>query len=316
MGGAAGAASIRAKVEAERRREEEARLAEARAAEAERLAAIPTAIRTGLADVSLGPQGSGAFQQEFRDLDELIQARTDPALALLTGGSEEAVRLSQLAQQAGAEPLEPFFDLQAFEEQQALLGTRGEEAQAAAISGIPLSDFDRELLARQERGLLRQASARGELGSGATILAGQQLAGQQQSNIIQRRLSELEPLVAASRGIASTLSALDESSRGRQAGIQSALGPQIANIRLGAAAPLVQSTLQQGELSGLRRIGEANVRGQTLQQLSGLAGQFSGGFQSTTTPSTPTIIPQQQGFTNPNFSPVGGNFSPVPQVNL
>jgi hypothetical protein len=274
MGGAAGFLSFKQRRDRERRAEEEARLAEAQA-EAVRLSAIPTNISTSLADVSLGPQGSGAFQQDFKSIDELIQARTDPALALLTGGSEEALRLSQLAQQAGASPLEQFLDFQAFEEQQDLLGTRGEEAQAAAIAGIPLSDFDRELQARQQKGFLRQASARGERGSGATLFGGQQLAGQQQSNIIQRRLSELEPLVAASRGISSTLSAGDEASRARQAQLQSALGPQIANIRLGAAAPLVESTLQRGELSGLRKLGQANVSAQRTQQVAGLAGQFA-----------------------------------------
>jgi hypothetical protein len=85
---------------------------------------------------------------------------------------------------------------------------------------------------------------------------------------------------------------------------------------------LVESTLQRGELSGLRKLGQANVSAQRTQQVAGLAGQFAPQIgqlfssQPSTTPSTPMIIPQQQGFTNPNFSPVGGNFSPAPQVNL
>lgn len=264
-------------------------------------------VATGLADVSLGRE-SGLVSREFEDVDSLIQSRTKPAINILRGGTEEALRLSRLAQQEATAPLERFADLSAFEEQQALLGTLGDEKQEAAIGGIPLSEFDKELIARQQKQFVRQASARGERGSGSTILGGQRLAGQQQSKIIERRLAELEPLVAASRGVSSTLSSLDEAARARQAQIQSALGSQIASIRFGTTAPLIQSELQRGELSGLRTLGQANVRGQRTAQLANVAGQFApqiAGLFSSPPPQTVPTATLQTGTTT-NFIPQAG----------
>lgn len=237
-------------------------------------AAAPTTVQTSLADVSLGAP-SGLRGESFADIDALIKSRTKPALQILTAGSEEAERLSRLGQAEAVQPLEQFADLAAFEEQQSLLGTRGEAAQEVAISGIPVSEFDRELQRRQQETLLRRAGVAGERGGGATILAGQQLAGGQQAEVIQRRLAELEPLVATARGVRSTISGIEEAARARQAQLQSSLGPQRANIRFGTTAPVIESTLQRAQLAGLKDIASATQSGQITQQLASLAGQFA-----------------------------------------
>jgi len=229
-------------------------------------------LRAGLPDVNLG--ASPNLSNNFGSIDELVKSRTDPALGLLRGGTDEALRLSELGQQEFA-PLEQFGGLDAFNEQNALLGLSGQEAQEEAIGNLPISAFDRELQQRQSRGQLRRANAAGELGSGATLRAAQQLAGGQQADLIQRRLQQLEPLIAASRGVRSTLSGVDEAARSRQAQLESGLGIQEANIRLGSQAPLIQSNLQNAELSGLQRISSANRRGQTLGQVAGLAGRVA-----------------------------------------
>ena len=224
-----------------------------------------------LPDGSVKAAGPGGIQS----IDDLIRERTPEALGLLQQGSDEALRLTELGRQAATDPLQQFTDLAAFNEQQALLGTSGAQAQEQAIGNIPVSAFDRQLQDRRRRTQLRQANAAGELGSGATILGAQQLAGRQQADIISKRLSELEPLVAVSRGVRSTLSGIDEAAGVDRAQIQTGLGTQQGNIRLGSTAPLIQSNLNQAELSGLRGIGKANERGQIASQLATLAGQFT-----------------------------------------
>lgn len=213
----------------------------------------------------------------FRDIDELITERAPEAIDILRSGTEEQLRLARLATDEALAPLRQIDDLRAFEERQSLLGLRGQEAQEAAIGNIPVSEFDQELQRRQTQRLRRGAAASGELGGGASLLGQQQLAGAQQADIIQRRLSELQPLVALSRGVRGDISTATEQGLSEEAQLQSGLGTQIGNIRLGAAAPAIQSTQEQAQLRGLRGIASANQRNQALSSLAGLAGSFIGG---------------------------------------
>jgi hypothetical protein len=222
-----------------------------------------------LPDGSVKPVPDG-----IQSIDDLIRERTPEALGILQQGSDEALRLNELGRTTASDPLQQFTDLAAFNEQQALLGTSGAQAQEQAIGNIPVSAFDKQLQERRRKTQLRQANAAGELNSGATILGAQQLAGRQQSDIISKRLAELEPLVAVSRGARSTLSGIDEATSVGKAQIQTGLGTQQGNIRLGSTAPLIQSNLNQAELSGLRGIGKAPGRGEIVSQLATLAGQF------------------------------------------
>ena len=215
---------------------------------------------------------------QFESIDDLISSRTPEALGILNQGSEEQLRLARLGTQAGLAPLQEVDDLRAFEEQQSILGQRGEEAQEFAIGNIPESQFDTELRRRQQQQLMRGAAASGEAGGGATLQAGQQLAGAQQANFIQQRLAQLSPLVAASRGIRSTMSGLSEQGRVGEAQIQSGLGTQLANIRLGAAAPQIASIQRGAELSGLQGISSANQQASRNNQLASLAGTLAGSF--------------------------------------
>jgi len=219
----------------------------------------------------------GAPEGQFASVDELIAARTPQALSILQQGSSDQLGLSQQATQAGLAPLQQIDDLRGFNEQQAILGLNGQEAQEQAIGNIPVSQFDQELQRRQQQQLTRGAAARGELGGGATIQAGQQLAGAQQANIIQQRLAQLEPLAALSRSVRGDMSSIIEGGAVNEANIQQGLGTQMANIRLGAAAPQIQGIQNAAEISGLQGISRANQRAQTNNQLASLAGTFFGG---------------------------------------
>lgn len=213
----------------------------------------------------------------FSSVDDLITARTPQALSILQQGSQDQLNLSGQATQAGLAPLQQVDDLRAFNEQQAILGLSGQQAQEQAIGNMPVSQFDREMQRRQQQQLTRGAAAAGELGGGATIEAGQQLAGAQQANLIQQRLAQLEPLAALSRNVRSDMSNIIEQGGVNQANIQQGLGTQMANIRLGATAPQIQGIMDSAELSGLQGISSANQRAQTNNQLASLAGTFFGG---------------------------------------
>ena len=212
----------------------------------------------------------------FNSIDELIQSRTPQAVNILNQGAQDQIGFIRGGVSEALAPLQQVDDLRAFDEQQAILGLRGSEAQEAAIGNIPVSQFDQMLRERQQKQLARGASAKGELGSGATFEAGTQLAGAQQANLIQNRLAQLSPLVAASRNIRSDISRVKEQGLLDEAQVQSGLGTQLANIRLGAAAPQIQSTQNAAELSGLQRISSANRKAQNLNTLASLGGMFLG----------------------------------------
>jgi hypothetical protein len=199
----------------------------------------------------------------FASVDDLIRARTPQALSILQQGSNRQLGLSRQATQASLDPLQQVDDLRGFQEQ--------------AIGSIPVSQFDQELQRRQQQQLNRGASARGELGGGASIQAGQQLAGAQQANIIQQRLAQLEPLAALSRGVRGDMASVIEGGAVNEANIQQGLGTQMANIRLGSTAPQIQGIQNAAEISGLQGISSANQRAQTNNQLASLAGTFFGG---------------------------------------
>ena len=220
---------------------------------------------------------SNVAPSSIKSVDDLIRTRTPRAIELLTQGSEEQLRLQRQGLREAADPLVRLVDDRAFEEQQAILGLRGDEAQEAAIAGIPVSQFDQELQRRQRQQLLRGAAARGEVGGGATFQAGAQLAGAQQADIISRRLADLEPAVSLQRGLRGALSQIRESGLAQQAQTELGLGSQLANIRLGAAAPQIQAIQEQAELSGLRGISRARQQGQQQQQIASLGGLIFGG---------------------------------------
>lgn len=212
-----------------------------------------------------------------KNIDDLITQRTPQALRLLKQGSASQLGFQRQGLLEATQPLEALLDDRAFNEQQALLGLSGEEAQQEAIGGIPLSDFDIEMQKRQRQQLMRGAAARGEAGGGATLQAGAQLAGAQQAGVITNRLAQLEPSVALQRGLRGALSQIGETGLESQANTQFGLGSQMANIRLGSAAPQIQSIQDQAELSGLRKISSANQKNQQVSQVAGLAGMFFGG---------------------------------------
>ena len=255
---------------------------------------------TTLGDISLGP--APTEEKAVESVEELIEMRRARLRDILTGSFDEAGRREEAARLASIEELNPFVDLAAQREQEALLGTRGAEAQQAAIGGLPISAFQAELDRRQRQAGLRRAAAQGELGSGATIQEQAQLAGSQQAANIQRRLAQLDPLARISRSAAGEIARLQESGLQSQAERQRQLGQLLANLETETATPLTQADLQEAqqianerirlaeqtgkanvsatELRGLKDIARAQQQGALLSSAAGLAGQFAPQIQS------------------------------------
>ena len=250
------------------------------------------------------PRSTQASQPQT--LEGFIQQQAPIAAGFLEEGTQQAVQLGQAATEQGIAGLQPFADTQAFQEQAALLGALGTEAQQAAISGIPVSPFEEEQNRVERRRLLRQAAARGRIGAGGTVGRLEELGGVQQARSIAERLGALSPLADISRGAASTISGLGEADLTRQAQLLAGLGLQQGQITLGSAADVVGARSTAAELAGLQDIAQGQQLSSAVGQGFNLAGQFFA--PQPVTPFVPppgTFIPapQQQGFSSPISTP-------------
>lgn len=159
-------------------------------------------------------------------------------------GIETAITEAQTAlapfQQAG---------VSALEQQQALLGLTGPEAQQAALQAIQESPAQQFLRERQERALLRSASAIGGLGGGNIRTALQQQAAGFAQQDIQNQLAQLSGLTGMGAGAAGQVGQLGLG--GAQAIGQLGIGAAQA----GAAGLLGGAQAQQQGISNLVQLG-------------------------------------------------------------
>ena len=154
----------------------------------------------------LGPASAGTFngidygstpnqRANAQNIDDIIKQSQPVAEDILRAGTDSALNFSRGSQANVEDSLSQFLNPQALEEQSALLGASGADAQQAAIAGIPVSAAQVEADRRERVGMQRRAAAGGELGAGSTMLASGQLAGQQQTNRVANRIEQLEQLV-------------------------------------------------------------------------------------------------------------------------
>jgi hypothetical protein len=214
-------------------------------------------------------------------IEQLIAQRFPEASRILETGTTGAIDAIKRGTSAGVASLSPFTGTGALAEQAALLGLSGRDAQTQAISGIPISGATMEAQESQRRQQQRQAAAFGDLGSGATLLEGQQLAGSQQAQNIFNRLAELDPLVNIAARSSGVISGFEERESAEIAALLQQLGISTAEIGLGGAAGVVQERTRQAELDALRTIAGGQETQQIMNQISQLASRIP------TTPSTP-----------------------------
>lgn len=239
----------------------------------------PSYTPTSVGGINFGT-GAAPYSGNITSTDDLIARMSPQAEAILRQGTADAVDLTGQGLSAQIAQLSGYQNRAALDEQSAILGLSGADAQRQAISNIPVSAAERELQEMEAERLRRQGAATGNLTSGAGLLSQQQLGAQQSASRISNRLNELESLAGIDRQVASDISRLTEAAGARTAGLQSGLGNQLSSVYLGTAPAAVQSMQARAELDGLRRIGAANNQANTYSQLANLAGQGYQAYQA------------------------------------
>lgn len=186
----------------------------------------------------------------------------------------------------------------AFEQQQALAGLRGPEAQQAAISQIEQSPFLQSQMEQGERALLQRASATGGLRGGNIQAALAQFRPQMLQQAIEQQYGRLggiagvggtaaQNLMSAGLGSTELIARLGQAAAGGQAAGASTLGQNVSNLmqqqgaaqagaRLAGAAPLVGLSQIPGQLAGYQMVTGKNVFGNLFGGSAGVGSDTSG----------------------------------------
>ena len=163
--------------------------------------------------------------------------------------------------------LEPFAAVgaPALEQQQALLGLRGPEAQRKAISGIEQGGQFQALTQQGENALLQNASATGGLRGGNIQGALAQFRPQLLSSLIDQQYGRLGGLTALGQTTTQNLAGLGQASAAGTGAAAQTTGANIANL-LG----------QQGAAQAGAEIAQGKAFGAIPAAISGGLGLFSG----------------------------------------
>lgn len=161
-------------------------------------------------------------------------------------GIEEQRRQFDISQEQAA----PFREagVGALGQQQALLGLSGQEAQQTAIAGLEESPGQRFIRDRQERALLRNASATGGLGGGNVLTALQQQAAGFAQQDIQNQFGRLGQLSGQGQAATANIAQLGGQTAGN---ISNLLGQQGAARASGILAPAQANAAVTGQVLGL-----------------------------------------------------------------
>jgi hypothetical protein len=202
------------------------------------------------ASAQAGASEAGIAEQR-RQFNE-IQTLLKPYVQAGTGAIEQF----QPFQQAGQ---------QAFQQQQAIAGLLGPEAQRAAMSEIESSPFLQSQIRQGEEALLQRASATGGLRGGNVQAALAQFRPQMLQQAIEQQYGRLGGFAGTGLGVSEALYRGGQASATGQASQAQALGTNISNL-LG----------QQGAAQAAGALGQAQAYGQTITGLSNVAGQYFG----------------------------------------
>jgi hypothetical protein len=207
------------------------------------------------AQTQAGASQAGIAEQ--RRQFEAIQKLLEPYVQAGTG----AISQLQPFQQAGA---------QAFEQQQAIAGLRGPEAQRAAIAQIEQSPFLQSQIQQGEEALLQRASATGGLRGGNIQAALAQFRPQMLQQAIEQQYGRLGGFAGAGLGVTEQLYRGGQAAAAGQASQAQTLGTNVSNLLAQQGAALAGGELAQGR--AFAAIPSAISGG--LGIFSGLGGKF------------------------------------------
>jgi hypothetical protein len=236
------------------------------------------------AESAAGAQAGAAAEgiaEQRRQFDEIQKL-----LAPYVQAGQGAIGGFQPFQQAGA---------QAFEQQQALAGLRGPEAQQAAISQVEQSPFLQAQIQQGEEAMLQRASATGGLRGGNIQAALAQFRPQMLQQAIEQQYGRLGGFAGTGLGVTEQLYRGGQASAANQASAAGTMGSNVANLlqqqgaaqaggALGRAAPFVQMANLPMQLAGMNyartgQFGFGNLFGGTQAPATGgiPSGMFDAG---------------------------------------
>jgi hypothetical protein len=156
------------------------------------------------------------IEEQRRQFDE-IQKLLSPYV----GAGQQAISGFQPFQEAGA---------QAFEQQQALAGLRGPEAQQAAIAQIEQSPFLQAQIRQGEEAMLQRASATGGLRGGNIQAALAQFRPQMLQQAIEQQYGRLGGFAGTGLGVTEQLYRGGQASAANQASAAGTMGANVSNL--------------------------------------------------------------------------------------
>jgi hypothetical protein len=149
----------------------------------------------------------------------------------------------------------------AFQEQQALSGLLGPDAQRSAISQLEQAPEFQALTRQGEEALLQRASATGGLRGGNVQAALAQFRPQMLSAQIERQLGRLGGFSATGLGVTSDLASMGQASATRQAALGGQTGANVSNLlgQIGSAQAGAAGTI--GAAQSANAIAQAQALG-------------------------------------------------------
>ena len=149
----------------------------------------------------------------------------------------------------------------AFEQQQALSGLLGPEAQRSAISALEQGAEYQGLVRQGEEALLQRASATGGLRGGNIQAALAQFRPQMLSEAIERQLGRLGGFSATGLGVTGELAGLGQAAATRQAAVGAGTGQAVSGLlgQIGAARAGAAGTIGAAQAAGA--LGQAQAIG-------------------------------------------------------
>ena len=193
----------------------------------------------------------------------------EEAAGIQAGTSREAIAEQRRQFDISQEQAEPFREagLGALEQQQALLGLSGPEAQQAALAGFQTSPGQQFLREQGEQAITRQASATGGLGGGRILTALQRQGTGFAQQDVQNQLARLGTIAGQGQAITGNIAQLG-------AGTASNIGNLLQAGGQAQAAGVLGAQQAQSQFAG--QIGTGLLGGALGAQTEGVG--FGRGF--------------------------------------
>lgn len=232
-----------------------------------------------LSDIRTGAYGEGPGY--FTSVEALERGQAEGLRALtegtgiarrdITGGLERARGVLDPYQQAGQSALE---------QEAALSGAMGPEAQQRAIDAFIESPGQKYLREQQEKALLRSSAAIGGLGGGAIRSALQEQAMGIASTQQQQHLQNLRDLATRGQGVAGQIAGMETGAAANLANLAASLGVnsmQLISMNQQQLAALAERTgVRLSDIQSTVGAAQANLAKGQGEGLAGVAGAMAG----------------------------------------